>query len=113
MSAEGMVLMSGAVANRSPRGSRLPSTSTRVRLEPRPRRFTVEVPVAPLDSICPISANTWGIWFRMSDTLVSPVILMSCWVMIDTGLSLSRVCNGMREPVTSILCTFSTGACCA
>src|SRR5258706_11443408 len=76
--------------------------STRVRVAPRLRRFTVAVPVAPLEIEAPKSANTCGRLFRMSSMRVTPSILMSCAVTTATGLVLSMFGDGMRVPVTSM-----------
>ena len=84
----------------------MPSISTSVRCEPKPRRLIVEVPVEPFARLLPCSGDACGNWLRMSDVDVLPVYLMSCELMTLTGLSLVSVGEGMREPVTSIFSIF-------
>ena len=45
-----------------PYGMRRPSTSTSVRGEPRPRRLTVAVPVAPFETLAFCAAKACGSW---------------------------------------------------
>ena len=49
-SAAGMLFRSATGVAGSPGIMRRPSTRTRVRVEPRPRRFTVAVPVEPFET---------------------------------------------------------------
>src|SRR5215475_14388802 len=109
ISGAGMALMSTGQKVGLPAGKRLPSISTSVRDGPRLRRLAADVPVAPFDRLLPWSAKADGNWFRMSDVLVRPVHLMSWEVITSTGLTLSSVSDGSREPVTSIRSIFCTG----
>ena len=86
-----------------PAGRRLPSMRTSVRDAPKLRKFTEEVPVAPLDRLLPKSAKADGNWLMMSEVLVIPSHLMSCAEITLTGLTLSSVGEGRREPVISTL----------
>src|SRR5678816_3878235 len=52
----------------SPGTRRRPSISTRGRATPRPRRFRVAVPVAPLEIVPPWAAMAWGRLLTVSYT---------------------------------------------
>ena len=56
----GMKLRSGTGLPVSPGWRRRPLTSTRLRLEPRPRRLTVAVPEAPFEMFEPCAAKDCG-----------------------------------------------------
>ncbi len=112
-SGAGMKLMSGdepPLKVGSPGPRRRPSISTRVRCEPRPRRLTLAVPVAPFEMLELIPANTCGSWFSRSAVWVVPVSLTSSLLTTWTGLELVRFGCGMREPVTTISPTVAPGA---
>ena len=70
--AEGTKFRSGTGVIGSPGCRRLPSISTRVRAMPRPRRLTVAVPVAPLDSIAPNEAMACWQELTMSSMFWTP-----------------------------------------
>src|SRR4051812_1849778 len=82
--------------------SRLPSISTRVREAPRPRRFTVAMPLEPLETLEPCDANDCGRLFIRSSMRVTPWALMSAAVTEVTGATLVRLGVGIRVPVTTI-----------
>lgn len=114
MSVAGTKFRSGAVLLGLPEGvpmcRRRPSISTRVRLARRPRRSTVAVPVAPLEMAEPWEANTCGSWFTRSSVRVMPRIITSWEPTVVTGLTLSRLGDGMRVPVTTTSATSSAPA---
>src|SRR3569833_2864256 len=82
--------------------TRLPSIRTRVRLAPRPRRFTVAVPLELLETVEPWAAKDCGRLFSRSSTRATPWALMSAEVTEVTGATLVRFGVGMRVPVTTI-----------
>ena len=87
--------------------------STRVRCEPRFRRLTDAVPVAPLEMLLPKSAKTCGRLLSRFSTLVTPSSLMSVAVTCATGLVLVMFGDTIREPVTCVGASGTTGAGCA
>jgi len=89
---------------------RRPSISTSVREEPRLRRLTVAVPEAPFDTVEFWAANACGNCVIRSSTRVTPATSMSSPVTWVTGLVVSRLICGMREPVTTIASTSVTGS---
>ena len=68
----GMVFKSAVGASRFAGCRRLPLTSTNVRLGPKERRSTVEVPDVPLEACAPWFANTCGKVFSSVSALVVP-----------------------------------------
>src|SRR6185312_5612316 len=100
--AAGTKLRSADGTDGSPGIRRRLSISTRVREEPRPRRSTVAVPVAPLEGIEPWPANTCGSELVMSSIRVTPWALMSALPTVVTGAIEVRFGEGMRVPVTTI-----------
>ena len=90
--AVGIWLMSGAAeaACTPPYGMRRPSISTRVRVEPRPRRFRVAVPVAPFDTVTFCAAKACGSWLTRSSMRVTPCVTTSAAVTCVTGVVDSR-----------------------
>jgi hypothetical protein len=97
-----MKLRSGAVDHASPEGMRRPLISTRVRTEPRLRRATVAVPLAPLEMVEFCAWNTCGSWVIRSSMRIVPVKVISSGSRTETGLMASRVGRGINEPVTVI-----------
>jgi hypothetical protein len=85
----------------SPGTTRRPSTSTRVRVGPRPRRSTVAMPCEPLEMPAPWFAVTCGRLFSRSSVRVTPCSLTSALPTTVIGLALVRLGCGMREPVTT------------
>src|SRR3954470_12134230 len=81
---------------------RRPSISTRVRLGPRPRRFTVAVPSEALETLEPCAAKDCGRELIRSSTRLTPWALMSAAVTLVTGATLVRFGVGIRVPVTTI-----------
>ena len=89
---------------------RLPSISTRVRVEPRPRRLTVAVPFEPLETLEPWAAKACGRLFTRSSTRDTPCALMSAAETEVTGATLVRFGVGIRVPVTTISDTSAPAA---
>ncbi len=85
-----------------PYGMRRPSISTRVRGEPRPRRFRVAVPVAAFARVTFCAAKACGSWLTRSSMRVTPCVTTSAAVTCVTGVVDSRFAERMREPVTTI-----------
>src|SRR5690348_3340956 len=93
--------------------TRWPSTSTRVRCGPSPRKPTRVAPLpAPLLScgFVPTPINA-GNWFITPPSVSSPVCWICCAVTPMTGLSVSMSARRMCEPVTSTVC--NVFGCCA
>src|SRR5437773_2670883 len=97
----------------SPGCRRRQLTRTRVRCEPRPRRLTVAVPVAPLETLEPCAANDCGSELIKSSVRVVPWSLISWLDSTVTGLADVRFGCGMRVPVMTMSCEDFTVAPCA
>ncbi len=68
------------------------------------------VPVAPLEMLELMPANTCGSWFSRSAVWVVPVSFTSSLLTTWMGLELLRFGCGMREPVTTSSPTVAPGA---
>jgi len=99
ISATGMTLVS-TTPNRLNGTTRRPSISTTVRLSPRPRRFTVAPPLAPLLVPGPIEGIAPGTILRKSSAATGWVRAISSLLTVITGLLVVRPGIEMREPVT-------------
>src|SRR3954451_9303066 len=114
ISDDGMKLMSATEPWRgSPGCRRRPLTSTRVRCDPRPRRFTDAVPVEPFDTFEPCAANDCGSELIRSSVRVVPWSFTSWLDSTVTGLAEVRFGCGMRVPVMTMSCEDLTVEPCA
>ena len=101
----GIVLRSTAEDELPPDTRRRPSTSTSVRLVPRPRRFrnvapaSVKYPSWLLES--PVPTPNWETWFRMSPALLNPLSSIAAALMTVMGVGCSSALRAMRDPVTT------------
>src|SRR5260370_29490504 len=102
---------------------RRPSTSTRGRLGPRPRKSAVATPPAVVKPLVPLP-RSWpnellkfcGSWVMRSLMSVFPDVSIYFDDKTCMGLVLTSFGAAMREPVTMISCRGSAdtaGACCA
>ena len=80
---------------------RRPLIITSVLLAPIPRRSSVALPDAPLETYELSAASSWGRLLRKSSILLIPDALMSTEDATITGLELSKPSLLMRLPVTT------------
>ena len=97
----GMLLTSTTAV--TPSGTmRWPSSRTRLRFEPRPRRSTLAEPLAPLLTAAPILGTAPGRSRISSSAETGCWSSISSWLTTWIGLDCSRFGLRMREPVTTI-----------
>ena len=115
--ADGMVLMSTTSAALAG-WVRRPSTSTRLRLVPRPRRLAVEMPpcgwrwAARRRSCLAImfwSGVNCGSWFRVARSELEVFLNVSA-ATVTIGLVAVKSRRAMREPVTTTSLTVASSA---
>src|SRR3954468_22128167 len=102
MSVAGTAFRSAALLIGSPGCRRRPLISTKVRVTPRLRRFTVAVPVEPFETLPAWDAVTCGNALITSSVRVVPERRISWLLTTVTGLVEGRLGWGMREPVMTI-----------
>ncbi len=93
--------------------NRLPSTSTRVRVAPRPRRLAIWAPMLKLAKPLVLelrSARNDGSWLRATPTLVMPRSCMLWAPITVTGEGVVNPVRAMCEPVTTTSCTWPESA---
>ena len=93
-----------------PGGRRLPFISTSVRIEPRPRRSSVEVPLAPLAKLVSCARVKAGRVLSRSMVSTAPTTSNACSVMVCTGLEETTFFDVSREPVTVMVSGASSAA---
>ena len=81
-----------------------------MRVEPRPRKLTVAVPVAPFDRVEVWPGATCGSELSRSSIRVVPDSLISWLVTVVIGAIEVRLGCGMREPVMTMSLSALTGA---
>ena len=101
IAASGIVFKSTAESAPVPEFTILrPFTKTKVRLMPSPRKLIRAAPAPPLLVAAPVAIPLEAVLCcNTCSTDVKPPNVMSCALMIDTGLADSRSVRLMREPV--------------
>ena len=113
ISAEGMVFRSMTPLTFEPT-SRVPSSSTNVRVGPKPRRSTFAWP--PFDGLFEVvvtDGTSCGSVLSTCSTCTSPERLKASASMVTTGLGASKSCRMMRVPVTTTSLIVCAGLSCA
>ena len=87
--------------NGLPKGRRLPSISTSVRCEPKPRRLRVDVPLAPFATSAVCATNTFGRMLTTSSTRATPRLLISSAPICTSGTDEVTFDLVKRVPVTT------------